>query len=520
MKRRNAIRSRSRLAKKPKDDQKRRHNTQQLTRLQFVSTTNRLLSDRNVCLCILKFAMIDPKAYYRISVVCKKWNSWTMKNNELWWPIFRRLWTNVQRDWLIAASPRHDESSLLFTRLIMSKCDKNPKLLAPKGVKGGAWHEQYQAVLNHHFSPRLVFVDCQDGRAFIPSAGWYSLFENSGVRVPDYWKIGTVRDKVWISQLVNEIRHLPFIDDNEGNDSGYDSGDEYRTNATQRQQRIVTEHIEWVSRLRKYHSFCIHWTYLTDKECFQEKKQLSDILTEDSCCRQKNQLLPSHSAHDASSGWMCDTRCAAFVAFPVQHSWDDHAHLEYQLLTSNTCRWETTMIMKHYASNIFAWAFEFEKRLRLRAGYRHYEPYLNVHDYGDDSCTNVSDRSLRGAGGSVEHDKFHYQVYWTGLCGYGRERARRELCRRFKFKQCPYTCHDIKLDVFWNGEKTSPKGCGALLGPGVRRYFPTHAECEHTIGECCDTEYCFACFKNNQRQYKSKCVTCDGYKKLTIRLID
>lgn len=92
--------------------------------------------------------VFDVRSYATFCKVSRQWNIIVYRNNLLWWPIFKRLWTSYDND----ESKNREPSQFELSRFMMnSVVDTKPYLFANNKKKGESWQEQYQVCLLFFF---------------------------------------------------------------------------------------------------------------------------------------------------------------------------------------------------------------------------------------------------------------------------------------------------------------------------------------------------------------------------------
>ena len=413
------------------------------------------------------------RTYATYRLVSKRWNQ-HVQTNHLWWPVFKQLWftydqhtrsamvdETIQDDmWYRGHYTTEDEKSARSvaenrfqssTHMRDVIITRKPHLFAPPRP-GGSWQEQYRARVSDRI-PRLVYVDCSDGHAFLPTAGWFQYLTNAG-GYPEYGQMSEryMGAEFWVRQMVGNLRHH---DDGFGNDM--DQLHRYKVRGI-RQTHIASEFLEFYRRIQHKHNFCVHWSDLSDEDVFPLKKKddleyggltpvqpLNDILYDHA--KNNEWQAPRITRHDGSSGWVCTDRCAALVARAACASVADAptTPTQYFLLTSNTSQTQPQFL---FASTTMNWCFDMEQAMRTNAGYN---GIFNVRKQKDRTPAIIF------GDGSPENDG-HHQPWSVGACG----------------------LTPSGLEEFyeqWN-TSTSPRqtgcdqtGCGECLGPGMIKYF-------------------------------------------------
>lgn len=120
---------------------------------------------------IMSYVFSDLKQYRSLTLVCKDWKQLTNQSSSLWWPLVQKLLLSCERQ-CIDHNRGYNFDYLHF--MIQHLIPKQPSLFSSSGPKS-SWKDQYKTLQSCH-SPRPVWVDVQDGHAFIPTAGWFNYW--------------------------------------------------------------------------------------------------------------------------------------------------------------------------------------------------------------------------------------------------------------------------------------------------------------------------------------------------------
>jgi hypothetical protein len=472
-----------------------------------IKKNHSIWNQQNLLFHISTFAMNNVQSFGVLTRVNKLWQSVLKRNNQLWWPLFNRMWAAFELEHV-------DHENLDFAKFLREKViSQNPQQFSPQ-CKGGSWQEQYQAVC-HYIRPRLVFYDCSDGQAFIPQAGWLTALDHENIHIYD--NLRYTENPIAIVKQMIEI-HFDNLQENLSFDMHH----------------IAGRFLEFHYRLKNRHNFCCHWTLLTDDQCFPPKSNsnLNSVSLKNQNLKripnsdlhqslfyykqntQKNAKPTIHTitCHDPSSGWMCQDRCMGMVR-------SGGAEYESLFIFSGTI--QTHMTAFSSIENILAETRSIENRMRKRAGYNdEHNDYLTITP-----CVNAYCSELQLLHTIISWKEIHTQAWPIGICGYHYLVASQMICCKFKFSNCTLNCTDLDKHyrngfIYTGKNKVANKpGCGRYLGPGVVRHSWKYKKCNHHGSSVNQVDYCFDCaeYYNTISEFW-ECPECTKQKLLDSKL--
>lgn len=193
---------------------------------------------------------------------------------------------------------------------------------------------------------------------------------------------------MWSRLLIDQLeeKELDFIDSED--DEEEDRDEEKKSTATRRLKFIRDEFVEFVRRCDLKHSFCIHWTQLTDKLCFiqvptyhnnGDVKHYTRIPLQETLKSESN-LMNHERYHDSSSGWICSHSSAALITYEPRIMINSDNYLNYYLVTSTDAK-ELHPWYCPKGAAYFNWCFDVQNRLRTNAGYEPDEERSCMHHF-------------------------------------------------------------------------------------------------------------------------------------------
>ncbi len=396
---------------------------------------------------ILSF-VFNLRLYGSLCRVSKHWNQHVFHNNFLWWPLFQRLWRTSAAGQVIESDDTHYARHMREVVI-----PQNVERFAPR-CRGGSWQEQFQARQSQQ-QPRLVYFDCSDGRAFLPTAGWCRYVTNADKYFPYDEKSEYFSPWSDANLMVKMLDHVDWQSEEEepvvrqcGMTTSHASK---KKAATIRHKHIASEFLEFRRRLMNNSVFCLHWTNLSDFECFPalpNPPKLEHVLRDDAQVCRSAKL--SNCTHDVSSGWLCDSRCAAIIPglrYPENELFDQD--FVYKLVTAaEDVSWVNQGFNTYRVLDIKHDCFGLEREMRVRAGYR------DINDSNDANDYLLCDVTLHGQ---------FWDDWNVSICGLKQREAKHRMCVAYQIPG-----EQLSRLPLANETCVRAPGCGRFMGPGMR----------------------------------------------------